>query len=66
VVPIPVVVPSKAWVLHPHAFWDCGFEYVREHERLSLGTVVCCQVVISETGRFLVQRDSTRRACVCR
>ena len=31
------------------ACWDCGFESRQEHGRLSLASVVCCQVEISGT-----------------
>jgi len=34
------------------AFWDCGFESLREHGCLS---VVCSQVEGSATGRSLIQ-----------
>ena len=45
--------------LRPHACWDCGFGYRQGHERLSLVSVVCCQVEVSATGRSLVQRSPT-------
>ena len=54
-----VAAPSEAWV----ACWDCGFESRRRQGCLSLLNVVCCQVVVSATGRSLVQRSSTE-CCV--
>ena len=38
------------------ACWNCGLESRRGHGCLSLVNVVCCQVVVSVTGRPLVQR----------
>ena len=52
VAPIPVAALSKG--LRSLAFWDCGFEF-----RLSLLSVVCCQVEVSATDRSLVQMRST-------
>jgi hypothetical protein len=45
--------------LRPLAYWDCGFESRREHVCLSLVTVVCCQVEVSDTSWSLVQRSLT-------
>jgi hypothetical protein len=45
--------------LRPLASWDWGFEYRREHGRLSLMCVVCCQVEDSASGWSLVQRSLT-------
>ena len=42
--------------LLPLACWDCGFECSRGHGCLSLVSVVCCQVGVSES---LVQRSPT-------
>jgi hypothetical protein len=42
------------WAL---ACWDCGFESRQVHGCLSLVNVVCCQVEVSTTGRFLFQRS---------
>jgi hypothetical protein len=36
--------------LRPLACWDCGCESSREHGRLSLASVVCCQVEVCATG----------------
>ena len=49
---------SKAWVLRPFAWYDCGFESLRGHECLSL--VKCCvffQVEVSARVRSLIQRS---------
>ena len=52
--------------LRPLACWDYGFEYRRGHRRLSLVNVLCCQVDVSATDRFLVQRSPTDCiVCVC-
>jgi len=32
------------------ACWDCGFESCRRHRRLSLVSVVCCEVEVSASG----------------
>ena len=48
---------SNAWVCGPLACWDCGFESLLGHDRLSLVSVVCCQVEVSATGLSLVQRS---------
>ena len=41
--------------LRPLAFWDCGFESLREHGCLSRVSSLCCQVEVSATGRSLIQ-----------
>jgi hypothetical protein len=41
------------------ACWDCGFEYRRGHVRLSVVSVVCCQVEVSATSWSPVQRSPT-------
>jgi hypothetical protein len=49
------------------AFWDCGLESRvggGGDVCLSLLSVVCCQVEVSATGRSVVQRSATERACV--
>jgi hypothetical protein len=38
--------------LRPLPCWDCGFDSRRCHRYLSLVTVVCCQVELSETSWF--------------
>jgi len=43
-------------VLRPLACWDCGLESCQGHERLSLVSVVCCQVEFA-SGWSLVQRS---------
>jgi hypothetical protein len=45
--------------LRPLACWECGFESHRMYGCLSVVRVVCCQVEVSATGRFLVQRSRT-------
>jgi hypothetical protein len=45
--------------LRPLAYCDRGFETRRGHGCLSLVSVVCCQVEVSPTGWFLVQRSPT-------
>ena len=55
---IPVAARSKARVCGI-ACWDCGFESLRGHRRLSFVSVVWCQVEVSATGRSLVQRSPT-------
>jgi hypothetical protein len=44
------------------ASWDYGSESRRGHGRPSLVNVLCCQVDVSATGRFLVQGS---RVCAC-
>jgi hypothetical protein len=39
--------------------WDRGFEFHRGHGCLPVGSVVCCQVVVSATSWSLVQKSST-------
>jgi hypothetical protein len=56
--PIPGAARSKP-CLRPLACWDCGFESRLGHVCLSLVSVVCCQVEVSETGWSLVQRSPT-------
>jgi hypothetical protein len=45
--------------LRPLAYWECGLESRREHESLSLVSVVCCHVEDSASGLSLVQRSPT-------
>jgi len=48
------------------ACWGCRFESHRWHWRLSLVSIVCCQVEMSVTVRSLVQRNPTDIVvCVC-
>jgi hypothetical protein len=51
--------------LRPLALWDCGFISRRECGSLSLVSVVSCKGKVSETGRSLAQRSSTKCVCVC-
>ena len=37
-------------VLRPLVCWDCGYEYRWEYGCLSLLSVVCCQVEVSDSG----------------
>jgi hypothetical protein len=57
--PVPVAARSKVVDLRPLACWACGFESSRGMDVLSLVSVVCCQVLVSKTGRSLVQRSPT-------
>ena len=45
--------------LRPFACWDRGFESRRGHGRLSVVSVVCCQVEVSATRLPLVQGSPT-------
>jgi hypothetical protein len=36
--------------LRPLTYWDCGFESRHGHRRLSLASVMCCQVEVSVSG----------------
>jgi len=62
---IPVAARSKGVSLRVLAGWDCGFETRRGQGYLTLVSVACCKVEVSATGRSLVQRSSTKCACVC-
>ena len=44
---------------------DCGFESRLGPGCLSLVCFVCCEVEVSVTGRYLVQRSPTERVYVC-
>jgi hypothetical protein len=57
--PIPAASRSRAWVCGCSLDGDCGFESHRGHGCLSLMNVVCCEVVVSASGRSLVQRSPT-------
>jgi len=43
--------------LRPLAFWHLGFEFRRGHGRLSVVSVVCCQV--STTDQLFIQTSPT-------
>ena len=45
--------------LRPLACWGRGFESHRGHGRLSVVSVVCCQVEVSATSWPLLQRGPT-------
>ena len=45
--------------LRPFTCWDRGFESRRGHGRLSVVSVVCCQVEVSATSWPLVQGSPT-------
>ena len=53
---------SKGVGLRPLARWDCGFESHRRHWRLSVVSVVCCQVGVSATDWSLL--PTVARRCV--
>ena len=58
--PIPGTARSRRVSVRLLVCWDCGFEHRRVgHGCLSVVRVVCCQVVVSTTGRSLVQRSPT-------
>ena len=42
------------------ACWDCWCEFSRGHGCLSVVSVVCCQVEVSESGWSLVQRSPSQ------
>jgi hypothetical protein len=54
--PIPLAARSKAWVCHRSFAGIAGSNPTGGHG-MSLLSVVCCQVEVSATGRFLVQRS---------
>ena len=45
--------------VRPLTYWECVFESRWGHASLPLVSVVCCQVVVSATGRSLLQTSST-------
>jgi hypothetical protein len=55
---------SKAWVFRPLDCWECGFETRRWHRYLSFVSVVCCELEVSATDRFLFQRSPIEFVCV--
>jgi hypothetical protein len=57
--PIPVAARSKAWVFGRSLTGIVGSNPAGGHGCLSLVIVVCCQVEVSATGWFLVQRSPT-------
>ena len=50
---------SKVLALRPLACWVCDFESRGERGCLSVMSVVCCQIEVSESGQSLVQRSPT-------
>jgi hypothetical protein len=56
-VPIPVAVRSKAWVCGRSLAGIVVSTPTGVMDVLSLVSVVCCQVEVSETGLSLVQRS---------
>jgi len=62
---VPSLWPGFAAVLllglRPIFCWDCEFNFLMGHGRLSL---VSFHVEVSATGRFVVQRSPTECACV--
>jgi len=65
--PIPVAAPSKASVCGRSLAGIAGSNPAGggEHGYLSLVSVVCCQLEVFVTGRFLIQRSPTKCVCVC-
>jgi hypothetical protein len=59
-----VAARSKAWVCGPRLL-GLRLRIPPGDGCLSLVTVVCCQVEVFATGRFLVQKSPTECACVC-
>jgi hypothetical protein len=55
----------KDVVLRPLACWNCGFESRRGHGRLSVVSVVFCQVEASALGWSFVQRSPTECGVSC-
>jgi len=43
----------------PNACWDCGFASLQGHGCLTILSVVCYQVEVSTSGRYLVQGSPT-------
>ena len=60
--PVPVAARSKPWVCGPSLPGILGSNPTWEWTSVSL-TGVCCQVEVSTSGRFLVQRNPNE--CVC-
>ena len=56
------LIPMRG--LRTLACWGCGFESHWGGARLSVLNPVCCQVEVSATSRFLVQRSPTECLCV--
>ena len=48
--PVPVAARSKAWVCGRSPAEIVGFESHRRHGWMSVVSVVCCQVEVSETS----------------
>ena len=58
--PIPVASPSKAWVCGRSLAGIVGSNSAGcINVSLSLGNVVCCQVVVSASGPSLIKRSPT-------
>jgi hypothetical protein len=58
-------LPVQGVGLQPLACWDSGFESHRRHGRLSLVSVVCCEVEFSATSWSFVQRSPTDCGVSC-
>jgi hypothetical protein len=56
---VPEAVWSKAWVCGRSSAVIAGFEFSRENGRLSVLSVVCCQVDVSASGWSLVYSSPT-------
>jgi len=46
------------------ACWNCGFQFCKGHECVSVVNVVCCQVDVCVTGQSLIQRSPDELLCV--
>jgi hypothetical protein len=45
--PNPVVARSKLWAFGRFFYWDCAFEPRWGYGRLSVVSIVCCQIEVS-------------------
>jgi hypothetical protein len=61
---VSAVPPSKVWV-YGDSLAVTGFESCRGHGRLSLVSVVCCEVRVTASGWSLVQRSPIDRGSRC-
>jgi hypothetical protein len=61
---IPVAAQFKAWVCSRLLAGIADSNPAGDMDVCTLLSVVCCQVEVSVTGRFLVQRSPTEWMCV--
>jgi hypothetical protein len=61
--PIPVAARSKAWVCGPSLAGIVGSNLAERLGYLPIVGVVCCEVEVSATGRYLVQGIPTVYVC---